>query len=72
MPFFIRCRMWRLAYALFREGSAQYTFYFGRSSGFRFNLLTAPSHPNLGQWQHAAFVPGYSGGTATDSHRLPI
>lgn len=26
---------------------------------------------SLTQWQSAAFVPGYSGGTATDSHRLP-
>ncbi len=25
----------------------------------------------LGQWQRAAFVPGYSGGSATDFHRLP-
>jgi len=24
-----------------------------------------------GQWRFAAFVPGYSGGAAPDSHRIP-
>jgi hypothetical protein len=47
----------------------------GRSSGFRIILLAAPSHPSAssGQWlQVAAFVPGHSGGSATDLHRLPL
>jgi hypothetical protein len=51
----------------------------GRSSGFRIGLLTAPSRPARSRYGRdlrrtvvfAAFVPGYSGGTATDSHRLP-
>lgn len=43
----------------------------GRSSGSRIGLLTAPSHRSPRQWHVAAFVPGYSGGSATDSHRLP-
>jgi|GEM_PF-6295107 hypothetical protein len=51
----------------------------GRSSGFRIGLLTAPSRPARSRCGRdlrrtvvfAAFVPGYSGGTATDSHRLP-
>src|SRR3990172_8147399 len=43
----------------------------GRSSGFRIFLLAAPSRLYR-QWQIAAFVPGYSGGTSTDSHRLPL
>lgn len=45
--------------------------YTGRSSDFRINLLAVPSHPS-GQWQLTAFVLGYSGGTVTDSHRLPL
>lgn len=40
-----------------------------RYSGFRIVLLAAPSH--LATVALAAFVPGYSGGTVTDSHRLP-
>jgi hypothetical protein len=44
----------------------------GRSSGFRIGLLAAPSRLALTrQWLLAAFVPGYSGGTATDLHRFP-
>ena len=51
----------------------------GRSSGFRIKLPAAPSRiDDAGisdgtymQWLIAAFVPGYSGGTATDSHRFP-
>ncbi len=45
----------------------------GRSSGFRIVLPAAPSRPPPvgGQWLTAAFVPGHSGGSATDSHRLP-
>jgi hypothetical protein len=41
-----------------------------RSSGFRITLLAAPSHP-CEQWHSAAFVPGYGGGSATASNRLP-
>ena len=42
----------------------------GRSPGFRIILLTAPSrrHPPVVM---AVFVPGHSGGSAPDSHRLP-
>jgi len=50
-----------------------------RSSGSRINLLAAPSHPDpstsSGLWTvdfYAAFVPGYSGGSATALHRLPL
>jgi len=48
----------------------------GRSSGFRIVLLAAPSRERRpdGPWLAvvmAAFVPGYSGGTATDLHRFP-
>ena len=42
----------------------------GRSSGSRISLLTAPSRASYSV-AFAVFVPGYSGGTATDSHRLP-
>ncbi len=42
-----------------------------KSSGFRIDLLTAPSHPYR-QWRYAVFVPGYSGGSATDFNRLPF
>jgi hypothetical protein len=55
---------------LFRAGlSAIPTM--GRSSGFRIALLARPSRGNLPQWHFLAFVPGYSGGTATDLHRFP-
>ena len=40
-----------------------------RYSGFRIILSAAPSH--LTTVTFAAFVPGYSGGTTTDLHRLP-
>jgi hypothetical protein len=44
----------------------------GRSSGFRINLLFAPSRLiGIKQWYHAIFVPVYSGGTAPDSHGIP-
>jgi hypothetical protein len=44
----------------------------GRSSGFRINLLFAPSHLiKTKQWYPANFVPGYSGGTAPDLHGIP-
>ena len=45
----------------------------GRFSGSRISLIAIPSqpvHPN--QWIAMAFVPVYSGGTATVSHRLPF
>ncbi|OPY62454.1 MAG: hypothetical protein A4E57_03982 [Syntrophorhabdaceae bacterium PtaU1.Bin034] len=44
-----------------------------RSSGFRIILLAASSHPALSgnSDMAAAFIPGYGGGSATDSHRLP-
>ena len=42
----------------------------GGYSGFRVILLAAPSRP-WGQWHIAAFVTGYSGASAADSHRLP-
>ena len=42
-----------------------------RSSGFRIILLLRlPVYLNSGFY--AAFVPDYSGGSATDLHRLPI
>lgn len=40
-----------------------------RSSDFRIILL--PRLPVLRQWQSAAFVPDYGGGSAADLHRLP-
>ena len=43
---------------------------FFRFSGFRIVLLTAPSH-RFRQWHLAVFVPGYGGGSATASNRLP-
>gem|GEM_PF-1113878 len=43
----------------------------GWSSGFRFVLIAAlPTSPSEAV-DVAAFVPGYSGGSATDSHRFP-
>jgi hypothetical protein len=44
----------------------------GRSSDFRITLLPAPSPPKTGKWHSAGVVPGYSGGTVTDLHRLPF
>jgi len=41
------------------------------SSGSRIVLLTEPSHDRQITVVISAFVPGHSGGTATDSHRLP-
>jgi hypothetical protein len=46
--------------------------YTGRSSDSRIILLPAPSPPRSSKWPHAGVVPGYSGGTVTDSHRLPF
>lgn len=48
----------------------------GRSSGFRIVLLVAPSrkHSHVREYltvAYATFVLGYSGGTATELHRLP-
>src|SRR2546423_1121430 len=44
----------------------------GRSSGSRIVLLAAPSRLPFGPAvASAAFVPGYSGGSATDLHRFP-
>jgi hypothetical protein len=44
----------------------------GRSSGFRINLLFAPSHLiRTKQWYPANFVSVYSGGTAPDLHGIP-
>ena len=44
----------------------------GRSSDFRIILAPTPSPPKTGKWHFAGVVPGYSGGTVTDSHRLPF
>ena len=43
----------------------------GRSSGSRIDRHTTPSPRPLPEVAFVAFVPGYSGGTATDSNRLP-
>ncbi|MDB5339711.1 MAG: hypothetical protein JWN70_5330 [Planctomycetaceae bacterium] len=43
----------------------------GRSSGSRIGLLATPSRRQLPEVVYVAFVPGYSGGTATESNRLP-
>ncbi len=67
---------------LFRERQARRNHDPGRSSGFRFNRTTTPSHPAVrrdrsrsseADWAVARWeaVPDYSGGTATDLHRLP-
>ena len=53
-----------------RVPQAKLERHLGRSSGFRIGLLAAPSRTSSSV-ASAAFVPGYSGGTATDSHRLP-
>jgi hypothetical protein len=43
----------------------------GRSSGFRINLIFAPSHLiRTKQWYLANFVPVYSGGTAPELHGI--
>jgi hypothetical protein len=49
----------------------------GSSSGFRIvararlpGLL--PAQAGAGQWLLAHVLPGYSGGTATESHRVPF
>ena len=55
-------------------------FRFDTSSGYRIIRIAAPSRRgDPRQWlvmtnRHhlAAFVPGYSGGTATDLHRVPF
>jgi hypothetical protein len=44
----------------------------GRSSDSRIILLPAPSLSSSDKWQLAGVVPGYSGGTVTDLHRLPF
>src|SRR5690606_13512370 len=48
----------------------------GRSSGFRIVRTAASSHGtcshrSIAAVTSSALVPGYSGGTATESHRLP-
>ncbi len=55
---------------LLREDVTGHKVAAGRSPGSRISLLTAPSrrHPPV---VSAAFVPGHSGGSAPDSHRLP-
>ncbi len=42
----------------------------GRSSGFRFLLIAVL--PILSDSGYTAFVPGHSGGSATDFHRFPL
>jgi hypothetical protein len=44
----------------------------GRSSGSWFFLLPVPSHPTNRTVAFTGFVPIYSGGTARDSHPLPL
>jgi hypothetical protein len=44
----------------------------GRSSGSWFVLLPVPSHPSDRTVALAGFVPIHSGGTARDSHPLPL
>ena len=46
--------------------------YPGRSSGLWFVLLPVPSHPSNRTVALAGFVPIHSGGTARDSHPLPL
>ncbi len=46
--------------------------YPGRSSGSWFVLLPVPSHPSNWTVALAGFVPIHSGGTARDSHPLPL
>ncbi|OPY62451.1 MAG: hypothetical protein A4E57_03979 [Syntrophorhabdaceae bacterium PtaU1.Bin034] len=55
------------------HGEQVYEIRLRRSSGFRIILLAASSHPALSgnSDMAAAFIPGYGGGSATDSHRLP-
>jgi len=43
----------------------------GRSSGSRIFLAPLLPAPFIEAVDTAGFVPGYSGGTAPDSHRLP-
>jgi hypothetical protein len=66
--------------AFFRERAVDLIRLQGRSSGFRIVLLAAPSRvgrrsacsaASMAVVLFAAFVPGYSGGTATDLHRFP-
>ena len=54
----------------FREDVTGHKAAAGRSPGFRIFLLTAPSR-RVAPVVMAAFVPGHSGGSAPDSHRLP-
>src|SRR5687768_15893069 len=49
--------------AFFRESFVDIYRRLGRSSDSRISLLAAPSRESS-QWSFAAFVPGYSGGTA--------
>ena len=54
----------------FREDVTGHKAAAGRSPGSRITLLTAPSRRRAPVVM-AAFVPGHSGGSAPDSHRLP-
>jgi hypothetical protein len=78
---------WPFTTTSFPRKSRSYFRRLGRSSGFRIKLALHLPAADLAlallfgptrtrpvsclQWSIAEFVPGYSGGTATDSHRLP-
>jgi len=49
----------------------EYPRHSGRSSDSRFILLVASSRPE-GQWHHATFDPGHSGGPVPDFHGVPF
>jgi len=61
---------WLLMTSL-REGLSPVYVNAGRSSGYRIILHAAPSR-HLDSGIDAAFVPGYSGGSATVFHRFPL
>ncbi len=44
----------------------------GRSSDLWIVLLPVPSHPSIRTVAYTGFVTTYSGGTARDSHPLPL
>ena len=47
-----------------------YTVISGRSSDFRINHI--PHLPGIcSQWPNAKYVPGYSGGSVLDLHKVP-
>jgi hypothetical protein len=43
----------------------------GRYPGSRILVPSPPSRPRMGQWRVEEELPGHSGGTAPESHRLP-